>query len=90
LVAAPPENGPAPEIFYAQLQVTKRAEQRGQAIFDARLEEAWERFVAFTERWLRIDRIEGADAVAEAWRGLVAGQVDPLVGLALSLRPPGR
>jgi hypothetical protein len=90
LLAAPPEHGPAPEIFYAQLQVAKRADDWGQAAFDARLDEAWERFVAFTDGWLRIERIEGPDAVAEAWRGLVAGSGEPLTGLQLSLRPGGR
>lgn len=87
LLAPPPAVGPAPEIFYAQLQVTKRAQEWGQAAFDERLEAAWERFVAFTEGWLRIDRIAGPDAVVDAWRALAAGAVDPLAGLQLTLRP---
>jgi hypothetical protein len=84
LAPAPPE-GPAPEIFYAQLQVAKRADDWGQGEFYAKLEQAWDRFVAFTESWLRIDQIVGGDAVAKAWRELVAGNVDPLGGLQLSL-----
>ena len=79
--------GPAPEIFYAQLQITKRADEWGQAVFDERLEAAWERFVAFTEGWLRIEEVRGPEAVADAWRRLVAGEIDPLAGLQLSLRP---
>ena len=86
LLAPPPEVGPAPEIFYAQLQVAKRAQEWGQDAFDARLETAWDRFVAFTEAWLRIERVEGPEAVAAAWQRLVAGDVDPMAGLQLSLR----
>jgi hypothetical protein len=88
LLAPPPPTGPAPEVFYAQLQVTKRAEEWGQAAFDARLEAAWERFVASTDAWLRIERVEGADAVEAAWARLVRGEVDPTVGLQLSLAGP--
>ena len=86
LLAPPPATGPAPEVFYAQLQVAKRADEWGQAVFDERLEAAWERFVAFTEGWLRIDEVRGPEAVADAWRRLVAGEIDPLAGLQLSLR----
>lgn len=88
LLAPAPAVGPAPEIFYAQLQVTKRAEEWGQDAFDATLEAAWERFVAFTDGWLRIERVAGPDAVLEAWGRLVAGGLDPMVGLQLSLRRP--
>ena len=56
-------------------------------MFDATLEAAWERFVAATEAWLRIAEVRGPEAVVEAWRSLVAGDVDPTVGLQLSLRP---
>ena len=88
LLAPPPAVGPAPEIFYAQLQVTKRAQEWGQETFDVTLEAAWERFVAFTEGWLRIERVEGPDAVVATWRELVAGAVDPMAGLQLTLRRP--
>jgi hypothetical protein len=87
LLAPPPATGPAPEIFYAQLQIAKRAEEWGQAVFDERLEAAWECFVAFTFGWLHIERVEGPDAVVAAWQRLVAGELDPMAGLQLSLRP---
>ncbi|MFN8018519.1 MAG: DUF2855 family protein [Acidimicrobiales bacterium] len=89
LLAPPPAVGPVPEIFYAQLQVAKRAEDWGQAAFDARLEEAWDGFVAFTDGWLQIERVEGAPAVEAAWGRLVAGALDPMVGLQLSLDVTG-
>lgn len=88
LLAPPPAAGPAPEIFYAQLQVAKRAHDWGQDAFDAALEAAWERFVAFTEAWLQIERVAGPDAVMAAWHRLVAGTVDPMVGLQLSMGTP--
>ncbi|HRW39590.1 MAG TPA: DUF2855 family protein, partial [Aquihabitans sp.] len=87
LLAPAPAAGPAPEIFYAQLQIAKRAEEWGQDAFDRRLDDAWERFVAFTGPWLAIERVDGAEAAMAAWRRLVAGELDPTRGLQLSLGP---
>ena len=51
------------------------------------LDDAWERFVAFTAPWLAIERVDGAEAAMAAWRRLVAGELDPTRGLQLSLGP---
>ncbi|MEZ5182908.1 MAG: DUF2855 family protein [Acidimicrobiales bacterium] len=86
LLAPPPAHGPVPEVFYAQLQIAKRAGEWGQDAFDRVLDDAWERFVAFTAPWLAIERIDGVEAAMGAWRRLVAGDLDPTTGLQLSLR----
>jgi hypothetical protein len=85
LAAPPPPIGPAPELFFAQLQVAKRAHDWGQDELDRRIDEAWERFVAFAGTWLRIEEQVGPEAIEGAWLDLVAGRVDPAVGVALAI-----
>ncbi len=88
LLAPAPPAGPVPEVFYAQLQISKRAATWGQAGSDQQLEAAWERFTAFAASWLEIRRVAGPEAVMDTWRSLVAGSLDPGMGLQLALRPP--
>ena len=88
ILAPAPETGPAPEVFYAQLQVAKRAGDWGQVVFDQRLDAAWEAFTAFTRTWLTIESASGPDAVRDAWLAMLAGDIDAAVGLDLSMWDP--
>lgn len=85
ILEPPPAQGPAPEMFYAQLQVAERAAQEGQVAFDRRLEEGWDRFTAFTGTWLTIRTGAGPAGVAAAWRSLLEGDVDPASGWDLTM-----
>ncbi len=85
VVLDPPAVGAPPQPFMAQLQVAKRAQEWGQDVFDARREEAWLEFSAWTDGWLTIVDGRGPDALEAAWQGLLAGDVDPAVGHQLSL-----
>ena len=89
LLAPPPETGPAPEVFYAQLQVAKRAKEWGQAAFDEQLDAAWDRYLTFADTWLQLERGRGADAVEAAWQELLAGGTDPAAGHDLGMWPDG-
>ncbi len=85
ILEPPPLEGPLPEVFYAQLQVAKRAAEWGQDAFDHRLDEEWDRFAAFTDTWLTIRTGAGPDDVVAAWLALLAGDVDPASGYDLSM-----
>jgi hypothetical protein len=88
ILAPQPEQGPTPEVFYAQLQVAKRASEWGQARFDQQLDKAWARFTIFTATWLDIKVGAGPEAVEAAWRRLLDGGIDPASGLDLTMWPP--
>lgn len=85
ILEPPPPVGPSPEVFYAQIQVAKRASEWGQAVFDARLDEAWDRFTAFSDGWLTIRTGTGPTEVERAWLDLLAGNVDPASGYGLTM-----
>jgi hypothetical protein len=76
--------GPAAELFFAPTVAQARVAEWGPAGFDARLNAAWRRF-ADTLGWLRIERVSGRHAVADAWADLVRGRIDPAVGIIASL-----
>jgi hypothetical protein len=76
--------GPVPQLFFAPSVGQARVAQWGQAGYEARLAAAWADF-AGTLGWLRIERPVGADSVAAAWAGLVAGRIDPAAGIIARL-----
>ncbi len=86
ILAPPPPTGPAPEMFYAQLQVAKRADDWGQEVLDQRLDDDWAAFLRFAQGWLAMRRVAGQTDVESTWRALVAGDLDPAEGLQLTLR----
>lgn len=83
--APPPSAGPAPQFFFAPTQIAKRVKDWGQATLDARVGEAWQRYSAWTDGWLRIERCDGPAAVEAAYRTLLDGRVDPRVGYVCSM-----
>jgi len=77
----PPSSGPRPEFFFAPDRVAKRTADWGAAGLQARVEDAWQAFLASAATWLRYDEATGADATMAAWRDIVAGRADPAVGV---------
>lgn len=76
--------GPAPQLFFAPTVAQGWVAEWGPAGFEQRLGAAWVRFAA-TLGWLRVERVTGDAAVAQAWAALVAGRIDPAAGIIASL-----
>lgn len=79
--------GAAPAFFFAPAQLEKRTAEWGADGLQARLGAAWQRFVAFTDRWLRVERGHGPEAVQATWEALVDGRAAPDVGHVVSMWP---
>ena len=62
-----------------------RAREWGAAVFEARVEEAFARFSAWSEEWLRLDAAHGPDAVLAAYRDVLGGKVRPNAAWVASL-----
>jgi hypothetical protein len=77
---APVEHGPQPQMFFAPTEVDRRMAEWGTDDYDRRTTEALFDFVADSKRWLRVETVWGAEAVAETWRAVQAGEVPPDVG----------
>lgn len=78
--------GPAPEFFFAPTQIAKRTADWGRDELEARLLDAWEPFVTWTDEWIDFRHVTGPDAVTEVYRTLLRGEPDPKVGYICSLR----
>jgi hypothetical protein len=78
--------GPQPTFFFAPNQLSKRTKEWGQGAFDARLTDAWRRFVEWSGQWLNVVRGQGPEAVEDAYLELLAGRTDPSVGHVLSMQ----
>jgi hypothetical protein len=52
---------------------------------DERFATAWEAFVPVVEDWITVVERSGADAVAETYREVLDGEVDPSHAFVLSL-----
>lgn len=83
--AAEPLPGAQPEFFFAPSYVAARLSDWGPAEFERRLGESWIGFTAFARGSLDIVERHGAEAVAQQWRRMAQGDVDPAEGLMLSL-----
>lgn len=76
--------GVTPQLFFAPSVIVDRVAQWGADGFEQRLAAAWSGFMASTA-WLRVVEETGAEAVAAHWRALAAGEIDPAVGLVLTV-----
>jgi hypothetical protein len=74
--------GVAAQLFFAPTVIVDRIAQWGAEGFETRLTAAWGRFIASTG-WLRVVEGEGEAVVAEKWRAVAAGRIDPAEGLML-------
>jgi hypothetical protein len=77
--------GPPRILFFAPDQASKRANEWGAAVFQARVRDAMHKFLASTAHWLRIVEGHGQDAVASVYRAMLEGKADPAEGHILSL-----
>jgi NADPH:quinone reductase-like Zn-dependent oxidoreductase len=75
-----PLPGPRPAFLFAPDQIAKRRAEWGRDGFEERVGEAWDRFVPWTDRWLRLRHASGPEAVTAAYLDLLEGRVDPRVG----------
>ncbi len=79
--------GPEPSFFFAPGEVQKRIAAWGPTGFQERLGAGWKGFLASSERWLRVERSCGPEAVERVYREVLSGQARPDVGHVLSLWP---
>jgi hypothetical protein len=71
--------------FFLPPWMEKRRGEWGGGEFARRYQAAWDAFLPTVERWMRIERRCGQDEVEAAYRRTLEGDVDPDVGLVLSL-----
>lgn len=76
--------GPVPQLFFAPTVGQARVAEWGAAGYETRLNAAWTGFAA-TLGWLRVEQVNGTEAVAAAWKALVDGRIDPAAGIVASL-----
>jgi hypothetical protein len=77
--------GPKPVMFFAPDVLKVRAADWGDAGLDQRMQEAWQRVLAWTPTWLTIDQPQGAAALAVALKDLFKGEIDPSRGTYVRL-----
>lgn len=80
--------GAPPTFFFAPAQLEKRTAEWGPGGFQARLGDAWRRFLASTDAWLEVVRGYGPEAMARAYREVLEGRAQPNQGHVVSLWPP--
>ncbi|MBL8310491.1 MAG: DUF2855 family protein [Burkholderiales bacterium] len=80
--------GPRPVLFFAPAQARKRSQEWGIAVFQRRLAEAWQAFLAHASNpsapWLTVVLGQGEQAIARTTLEVMAGQVSPRLGHVLS------
>jgi NADPH:quinone reductase-like Zn-dependent oxidoreductase len=78
----PPDGlpGPTPEFFFAPDQISKRSQEWGRDMLDARIGEAWDRYATWVDGWIDLRHARGSEAVTAVYTELLAGRVDPRVG----------
>lgn len=79
--------GPAPAFFFVPNRIDERRGDWGAEAFDARLAGAWRGFVAWSDGWLRLQAVDGPEAVAETFARVREGDVSPEVGYVCTMQP---
>ncbi len=73
--------GPKPTLFFAPHQAKKRLTEWGGATFQAKLSEAWERFITQVNNenspWMTVITTHGNDAISAAVTQVIKGEVNP-------------
>jgi uncharacterized protein DUF2855 len=77
--------GPRPTFFFAPDRVAKRGREWGASGLEERLAEAWHRYVAWTDDWLRVIEADGGEALESTYLELLDGRIDPSVAHTFSL-----
>jgi hypothetical protein len=77
--------GPEPQFFFAPTQLEKRRRDWGPGGFEKRYGEARTAFLPSSQRWMKVVRADGPDAVEAVYLEMLEGKVNPEVGHILSL-----
>jgi Protein of unknown function (DUF2855) len=72
-------------VFFAPIQMRKRAQDWGRDGLDDRFAEAWPRFAATVEGWVDITVRHGPQALQTTWGEVVRGQSAPRTGHVIAL-----
>lgn len=78
-----PMPGPAPQLFFAPSEVSRRIEQWGRAQYGQRCADAIAAFVTSSHDWLSVEHRSGGAGAQSAWVDVLAGAVAPSVGLVV-------
>ena len=82
--------GPKPTLFFAPAQIKKRHGEWGAAVFEQRLLQAWNAFVAKVSNpaspWLITEQHRGPVALEAIYQQVLAGRSDPRRGFMVSLQ----
>ncbi|MGB3733304.1 MAG: DUF2855 family protein, partial [Ilumatobacter sp.] len=73
--------GPAPQLFFAPSEVSRRSEQWGREEYGRRCADAIAGFATASHAWLTVEHRTGAEGAQGAWADVHAGSVAPSVGL---------
>jgi hypothetical protein len=76
-----PTSGPRPVFFFAPDQGQKRNKEWGSERFARNIAAALHTFFDRSEGWLKIETVNGPDAMARAWKETVNGKVAPDRGI---------
>ncbi|MCI0383173.1 DUF2855 family protein [Streptomyces sp. CNQ085] len=79
-------SGPEPWIFFTPSEEERFAEKEGAQAYRSRYRAAEERFVRDAPSWLTVDRRSGPEALAGAYRALMAGEVPARSGIVATPR----
>jgi hypothetical protein len=80
LTSQTPNAGEATSVFFAPVQMRKRAIDWGREGLDARFTEAWRRFVSTVESWVDVSVGVGPEALRTAWLEVLGGRVPARTG----------
>ena len=72
-------------VFFAPVQMRKRAQDWGRDGLDDRFAEAWRRFAATVDRWVDITVGHGPQALRATWLDVLRGQTAPRNGHVIAL-----
>jgi Protein of unknown function (DUF2855) len=77
--------GPKPTMFFAPDVLKARMAEWGDAGLEQRMQDAWQRVLAWTPSWLTIDQPIGAAALQSSINELFKGDIDPSRGIYVRL-----
>ncbi|WP_022964325.1 DUF2855 family protein [Halopseudomonas pelagia] len=77
--------GAKPEVFFAPGYWEKRGKEVGNAQLMLSFAKLWAPLVASVQQWMKVTKVEGADAVEKAYKDTLQGKVHPDQGLILKM-----
>lgn len=76
--------GPAPELFFAPAQIGKRESEWGRGVFMTRANEAAMTLAEALKAGMRIETVEGLEALRLTWLKMLDGKIEPSRGLMVA------